>query len=449
MRSVSMQRRLLIATLLVALLAVIVTAVVALGAIRSVDVRSARATLGAQAEAIAAARPAVRLDVVSNLSEVDGQLVAMIPAEGPAVGSAAGLAAPRIVAQVRNGGEVSTLVHEDGRNYLVEARPTRQGGGVLVAQDAATVRALTPTVVARILLALTVGLGAAALAAWLVTRSLARPLGRLATRANRLAAGERGVGVSPVGVAEIDQIDQALASLDAALARSEGRQREFLLSVSHEIRTPLTTIRGYAEAMADGLTSPGEAPEIGRTLQAEVERLTTFTEDLLALARLEADDFSLDVVDGVEVASLLQSAAEAWRAKASAAGVEVVVEADPRAPSIRTDPRRVRQLVDGLIDNALRVSPERGVIVLAVRPGVEGSIQIEVRDRGPGLTAADAAEAFQRGTLHARYQSTRPVGSGLGLSIAARLVERLGGSIEAIPGAEGATFRIGLPAAAA
>jgi two-component system sensor histidine kinase BaeS len=151
----------------------------------------------------------------------------------------------------------------------------------------------------------------------------------------------------------------------------------------------------------------------------------------------------------VEVASLLQSAAEAWRAKASAAGVEVVVEADPGAPSIRTDPRRVRQLVDGLIDNALRVSPERGVIVLAVRPGVEGSIQIEVRDRGPGLTAADAAEAFQRGTLHARYQDTRPVGSGLGLSIAARLVDRLGGSIEAIPGTAGATFRIGLPAAAA
>jgi two-component system sensor histidine kinase BaeS len=304
---------------------------------------------------------------------------------------------------------------------------------------------LTPALVVRILLALTIGLGAAALAAALVTRSLARPLGQLAQRAHRLARGERGVGVAPAGVVEIDQIDQAMASLDSALARSEGRQREFLLSVSHEIRTPLTTIRGYAEAMADGLTSPGEVADIGRTLQSEVARLTAFTEDLLALARLEADDFALDVVDGVDVASLLEAAAEAWRARASAAGVGIVVASDPELPTIRTDPRRVRQLVDGLVDNAVRVSPQGGAIALAIRRGVNGGVEVEVRDQGPGLTADDAARAFERGTLHARYQDTRPVGSGLGLSIAARLVDRLGGSIEAFPGAAGATFRISLP----
>jgi len=107
----------------------------------------------------------------------------------------------------------------------------------------------------------------------------------------------------------------------------------------------------------------------------------------------------------------------------------------------------LRQVVDGLVDNALRVSPQGGSITLVARARSGGGVVVEVRDAGPGLTADDAAHAFQRGVLHARYQESRPVGSGLGLSIAARLVDRLGGTIEAVPSTTGAIFRIGLPPA--
>ncbi|WP_435534106.1 histidine kinase dimerization/phospho-acceptor domain-containing protein, partial [Glaesserella parasuis] len=85
--------------------------------------------------------------------------------------------------------------------------------------------------------------------------------------------------------------------LDHALATSEGRQREFLLSISHELRTPLSAIRGYGEALADGVIDPAATADAGRVLVTETDRLDRFVADLLELARLEADDFSIERVD--------------------------------------------------------------------------------------------------------------------------------------------------------
>jgi PPOX class probable F420-dependent enzyme len=113
----------------------------------------------------------------------------------------------------------------------------------------------------------------------------------------------------------------------------------------------------------------------------------------------------------------------------------------------RTDAVRLRQVVDGLLEIALRISPAGSRIHLALSAN-ETAVQLSISDGGPGLTPADAADAFERGRLHERYRAVRPVGTGLGLSIAARLVERMGGTITAHshshPGA-GAEFRIRLP----
>ncbi|MFP3570275.1 histidine kinase dimerization/phospho-acceptor domain-containing protein, partial [Paraburkholderia sp. SIMBA_030] len=91
-----------------------------------------------------------------------------------------------------------------------------------------------------------------------------------------MAAGERTVHLDPDGVAEVRAVGEAINTLDHALMASEGRQREFLLSISHEIRTPLTAMRGYAEALEDGLIPQDDIPGIGRTLSAETDRLDGF-----------------------------------------------------------------------------------------------------------------------------------------------------------------------------
>jgi two-component system sensor histidine kinase BaeS len=116
---------------------------------------------------------------------------------------------------------------------------------------------------------------------------------------------------------------------------------------------------------------------------------------------------------------------------------------------VRTDPGRIRQIVDGLLENALRVVPQGAPVVLAVRPPSTVELDhavIEVRDGGPGFTDDDLAIAFERGALYERYRGVRKVGSGLGLALAHRLVRRLGGQIEAGHAAEGgARMTVRLP----
>jgi len=442
-RGVSLRTRILAATVIVALIAVLVTALAALQLVRSVDTTSARDALSTQVDRLAAAKPAARDAIIAGLSQLDhsGTLISAISPSGAVTGSAT--VPRRIILQLRAGRDVSATVRSGGSSFLLEGRPTAQGGGVVALQDVGTVRALTPTVLGRILIALAIGFVVAVVAGFFVARALARPLVNLAGAARRMAAGQRNVRLVPSGIPEVGDVEAALGALDQALVHSEGRQREFLLSISHELRTPLTAIRGYAEALGDGLVPADQIAQVGKTLEAESERLTLFTSDLLALARLEADDFSLQPA-AVDVVSVLAAAAAAWRATASSGGVVVEVAASTPVV-VTTDAARLRQVVDGLIENALRVSPSGSRVSLSAHRAGNAAV-VEVSDGGPGLTADDAAQAFDRGVLRERYRDARPVGSGLGLSIASRLVERMGGAISAHSATTGgAVFRISIP----
>ena len=112
---------------------------------------------------------------------------------------------------------------------------------------------------------------------------------------------------------------------------------------------------------------------------------------------------------------------------------------------VATDPRRLRQVLDGLAENAVRVSPAGAPLVLSLAPTQAGAV-LQVRDGGPGLSEQDYEVAFQRGALHERYRASRPGGTGIGLVLVHGLVTRLGGAITAGPAPEGgACFTISLP----
>ena len=149
----------------------------------------------------------------------------------------------------------------------------------------------------------------------------------------------------------------------------------------------------------------------------------------------------------MDVAGLVRAAGEVWSGRCAGVGAQFVLEV-PDSPSVSwTDPARLRQALDGLLDNALRVVPAGAPVVLAVRPDASTSrVEIEVRDGGPGLGPEDIAVAFDRAALYERYKGVRQVGSGLGLAIVHGLVTRLGGQIEAGTAPEGgARFTIRLP----
>lgn len=375
-----------------------------------------------------------RLD---RVTEVSGLTIGVVTA-GRVTGAATALA-PGEVARLRAGGEVSTSGELAGVPVLVEARPSRGGGAVVLAADVGSADAALGSVRRRVVLALGIGSLVALGLAALLARRLAAPLMETAAAARRLASGERGVPLPASGPAEVADVAEALGQLDIALATSEERQRRFLLSVSHELRTPLTAVRGYAEGLADGTVPPEDAREVGATLVGEADRLEGYLADLLALARLEADDFRISL-ESVDAAALVAATASAWQARGSTAGVSVTAEAAPLV--VRADPARLRQVLDALLDNALRVTPRGGSVVLAAHPGV-----VEVRDSGPGLAPEDLAVAFDPGVLHERYRGRRATGGhGLGLAIAAGLVRRMGGTITAGQAREGgAAFTIRLP----
>jgi signal transduction histidine kinase len=405
------------------------------------DAAQATADLGVSPEASQrrARRILQTLKVQSVTVSSDGRLVG-----ATALGQASISGAN--VGRLLGGGTVSRQVTVLGQSVLVEGRPTRVGAIVLL-QRRADATAFGDALIGRVLIALLIGVLIAMGLGVLLAQRISRPLRRTAHAAHALAEGRRDVAVTPEGPAEVAEVGSAVNALASALSHSEARQREFLLSVSHDLRTPLTAIAGYAESLAEGVVPPEQASSVGAVMLTETKRLNRMVADLLDLARMGAAEFRIDLAV-VDVTGLARAAAEVWRNRCLAVDVEFRLEAPSTPLWCHTDPSRVRQILDGLFENALRVTPPTAPIVLSVRAeaGLK-TVLLEVRDGGPGLTDADLAVAFERSVLYERYRGIRQVGTGLGLAIVDGLTRRLGGTVEAGHSAEGgARFTVRLPA---
>jgi len=405
------------------------------------DAAQATADLGVSPEASQrrARRILQTLKVQSVSVSADGKL-----AGATALGQAS--ISPADVSRLVGGAPVSSQATVQGQRVLVEGRPTRAGAIVLL-QRRADATAFGDALIGRVMIALLIGVLVAIGLGLLLAQRISHPLRRTARAAHALAEGRRDVVVTPEGPAEVAEVGAAVNTLASALSRSEARQREFLLSVSHDLRTPLTAISGYAESLAEGVVPPEEAASVGAVMLTEAQRLNRMVADLLDLARMGAEEFRIDLAD-VDLTELAGSAAGVWRSRCLAAGVVFGLEAPSMPILCHTDASRVRQILDGLFENALRVTPPGAPIILSVRAGAEPrTVLLEVRDGGPGLTDEDLAVAFERSVLYERYRGIRQVGTGLGLAIVDGLTRRLGGTVEAGHSAEGgARFTVRLPA---
>ena len=416
----------------VAFAAVLVAGVVSSRLVLSTSQQVSRDILRNQADVVSGQ---ISNNKVEQVLEGQGIAIVRISPSGEVTGSdkAAVRAARDVkVGRVLGGTPVSGV---SGR-LNVEARASGTGGFALVqeTETGTTYRKL----VRNIIFALGIGLVVACVAGLALGTVLARPLRRVASVAHSMSAGRRDLRVPVVGTVELAEVATSVNSLADALQRSESRQRDFLLSVSHELRTPLTAVTGFAESLADGVVSGAQVVPVGAVILDEARRLDRLVTDLLDLARLGADDFRLDMA-AVALEPVIRSAAEVWHARSHARGVVFSLEVSA-SPTVWADARRLRQVIDGLMENALRVTPAGRPVVLSL------SSVLQVRDGGPGLAPEDYPVAFDRGVLHARYQESRPVGTGVGLALVHGLVTRMGGTITAGPAAEGgAAFTVTLP----
>lgn len=349
---------------------------------------------------------------------------------------------PGLQREVAEGSAVSTTAAIGGQDNFVAGRPVGRGFALFLVAPIGAADSVVGDELRRLLVALVVGVSAAAVIGLLAARRVTRPLRRAAETAERLSAGERGLRLDTSGPTEVGDIAESLNRLGDSLATSEGRQREFLVSVSHELRTPLTSIRGYSEALADGMVA--DTPATGAVMADEAKRLDRLVTDLLDLARLGAVDVAVDVAD-VDLTELVSRAERAWRSRCEDAGVPLRLDVPDTAVVVRADPDRVRQIVDNLAENALRVTPAGSPIVFAA--AADGAFGlVSVRDGGPGLDEQDMVIAFEPAALHARYRGIRSVGTGVGLALVGRLAARMGGEARVWSAPEGgAAFGVRLP----
>jgi len=279
------------------------------------------------------------------------------------------------------------------------------------------------------MLLIAAGIGALSAAlARLLSGQVARRLTPLASASRDLAEGDLSARVPGLGDPELDEVASAFNEMASELEASARRERELIMGIGHDLRTPLTTIGGYAEALEAGEVAAEEVERVGAVLGRQSRQLSRLIEDLSTLARLDQPEFSLRLEE-VDIGAHVAEIVEGFRRRADEAGVELTVEAADGL-LLETDPDRLGQIAQNLVENALRFTPETGRVAVAVGPDgdADSGARIVVADTGVGIAPEDLPHVLDRRYV-GRLRPVRAEGSGLGLSIVAGLAARLGGSV--------------------
>jgi two-component system OmpR family sensor kinase len=255
------------------------------------------------------------------------------------------------------------------------------------------------------------------------------------TEVGRLSAALNGM---------LAQIQRAVASSEASAEKarsSEDRMRRFITDASHELRTPLTTIRGFAELYRQGAARDVEM--LMSRIESESRRMGLLVEDLLVLARLDAQR-PLERRQ-VDLLVLAGDAVQDAQAIAPARTITLEMFDGPGTPQVLGDEARLRQVLNNLVANALEHTPDSADVTVRVGTHGENAV-LEVVDEGPGMSQQDAQRAFERFYRADASRARTSGGTGLGLSIVESLVVAHGGSVTVTtaPG-QGCRFHVALP----
>ncbi|MFE4590855.1 sensor histidine kinase [Streptomyces laurentii] len=300
-----------------------------------------------------------------------------------------------------------------------------------------------PTIAAAPTIAVAIGVALAAiLGALLLSRAVLRPVRAMTLAAEGLGEGDLKRRVPVTGRDEIAHLGRAFNRMADSIQAGEDRQRRLTGDIAHELRTPLANLRGYLEALRDGVVDP--TPELLASLHEEALLQQRIVDDLQDLALAEAGALTYHRSE-VNLRDLLESTRTAYHAHAGTAGVTLEVEA-PHPVYVTADADRLRQVVGNLVGNALRATPSGGRVTLALVPHRELAV-VEVRDTGKGIPAEHLPHLFDRFWRADASRGRATGGSGLGLSIARQIVTDHRGTI-AVASAIGAgtTFTITLGA---
>jgi signal transduction histidine kinase len=307
----------------------------------------------------------------------------------------------------------------------------------------ATRRALLFAGAGAVLLAIVFGL--------VVSQRMTAPLVVLQETTRQMAGGDLSVRAAVHGRDEIgelagqfNQMASRLQSSFQELAAERDALRRFIADASHELRTPLTALMNFNTLLLGPASQDPEArTEFLEESQEQLKRLEWITGNLLDLSRIDAGLVSLDFSDQ-DVVELLEAAAAPFRSRATEKGIRLEIVPPQTPKPLRCDRARLVIAISNLLDNALKYTPRGGRVEIGAAQA-NNSTRLWVADSGPGIAPQDLPHIFER--FFRGQSQLEAAGSGLGLSIAASLVQAQGGSIsaESQPG-NGTRFTIEFPA---
>ncbi len=247
----------------------------------------------------------------------------------------------------------------------------------------------------------------------------------------RDATGELGALVMFRDITRLTQLEQV--------------RREFVANVSHELRTPLSIFQGYVENLQDAPDMSAEVRnETFAILAKHSQRLNALVEDLLILARLEARQHELDL-EPLDVADFCKELGRDWTVRVGKKNVTLRLEIANDLPAIQADRMRLEQVINNLLDNALKYTPEDSTITFGAAL-VNGMVDLWVKDEGQGILSANLPHIFERFYRADKARSRELGGTGLGLSIVKHIAQAHGGSVSAESTCgKGTTVHVRLP----
>jgi len=480
--------RLFVSHFVLTLIVVVLVGAVTLGGLRRLLLTTAARTLSAQAQQIAQvvdrrwvslageigpagsasrASPSgaqALLKLAAQLTEADfavldrsGRIVLASERLGRFAG---GTFQGRVVERALVEGKVGTATIRDllGRLSVAAVAPVNGPdgpvGAVALVRPVAEVTQATRRYLVLIFEGLAAGLALSALVSFLLARNLTRPLLTLEEATGRIAAGDFSRRVPVVSSDEFGRVASSFNEMASRLGALQRERQELYASVSHELRTPVTSIKGFAQALLDGVGTAEDRSRYAAIIVEETARLERLVNDLFQLARLEAGQVGFEWRK-VDLGALVSAAVEKYRPRAEGAGIALELEGPveegrpPGVPAssqglfVRADPDRLNQVMANLLDNALRFTPSGGRIVVRVvrRPATAdqhpAKVVVSVSDTGPGIPEADLGRVFERFYTVDRSRARKTGGTGLGLAIVKEIVTAHGGRVWAERAAEG------------
>ncbi len=280
-----------------------------------------------------------------------------------------------------------------------------------------------------------------------LARTLTRPLRELTQATKAVAQGDLAQQVPVRSQDELGQLAVSFNHMNADLAHARDLQRQMTADIAHDLRTPLSIVLGHAEALSDGVLAPTQ--ETFQTIHEEAKRLSRLVDDLRTLSLAEAGELTI-IKRQVSPESLLARAAKAYDPQAARKQISLTVQLEDNLPELFADPDRLSQVMDNLLDNAMRYTPRGGAVTLSGRRELKfdpSNIRLEVLNNGPNIDPEELPYVFDRFYQSDKSRKRREDGgSGLGLAIARSIVEAHDGRIwaESEPG-QGVRIIILLP----